>query len=297
MITSYGSEESDSDSADESHAKSEAPPTSASEPVSTNSTTKPKDIFSSSTSVRHPQILKTSQNLDQDTEAPVENSRTEVLDSKSVEEKDAKYSKNQVQEPEECIERVATDSRTVRDCKAAVTNDGSSKSNTASDFDFKVSLVPGYDEDSDPEEEPEVRQERKALFPILQTENTVEASSLKALRVPDNGDSSVVSNDKRSAQELENEITSEKTENGEEVPSKPEDDGQKANKFLDNLHGRSKFFQRKKRIAFEGKSAEKVAIKYFNSPYFYLFYKLNFLDQFLKSGLSYENDTTENRHV
>ncbi|XP_031830345.1 uncharacterized protein LOC116426036 isoform X2 [Nomia melanderi] len=260
MITSYGSEESDSDSADENHSKSEAPPTSTSESVSTNSTTKPKDIFSSSTSTRHPQMLKASQNLDQDTEEPVENSRTEVLDSKLVEEKDAKYSKNQVQEPQECIERVATDSRTVRDCKTAVANDGSSKSNPGSDFDFRVSLVPGYDEDSDPEEEPEVRQERKALFPIPQTENTMEGSSLKVHRVPDNGDSSVVNSEKRNVQELENEVTSEKTESGEEVSSKPEDDGQKANKFLDNLHGRSKFFQRKKRIAFEVPSTKKKPV-------------------------------------
>ncbi|XP_076300616.1 uncharacterized protein LOC143218911 isoform X1 [Lasioglossum baleicum] len=253
MITSFGSEESDSDTADEGQSKDKASAGSAVESVNVNLTTKSKvELFSSSMPVKHPPILKGPS--DQDSRDSSDNPKTEVLDTKIVEEKDVKYSKdmkyskNQVKEPEEFIERP------VRECKAAA-NEVSGKGNT--DFDFRVSLVPGYDEDSEPEEELEVRQERKALFPIPQTEESAD-NSLKVHRIPESNDGD--GNDRRNVQELDNEVVSEKTDSSEESVSRCDDDGQKTNKFLDNLHGRSKFFQRKKRIAFDVPSTKKKPV-------------------------------------
>ncbi|XP_015433489.1 PREDICTED: formin-binding protein 4-like [Dufourea novaeangliae] len=259
MITSYGSEESDSDTADESHSKNEAPAVSAAESTNPNSTNKSKtEGFPSSIPTRHSQMLKTSQNLDQDSKDSMENPKAEtLLDPKPSEEKEVKYLKSQVrlQESEESSDRLCSDSRTVNESKLIVMNENS-KSNLSSDLDFRVSLVPGYDEDSDVEDEPEVKQERKALFPIPQTEDTMESLSSKVHCVPDTSDSDV-NIERRNVPELDSEVILEKAESGEESISKSEDDGQRANKFLDNLHGRSKFFQRKKRIAFDVPSAKK----------------------------------------
>lgn len=266
MITSYGSDESDSDTADENHSKSEAP-VSATEATSTSSITKPKsiEVFPSSAPVLQPQLPTTSQNLDQECKSIVEDAKAEVPESKSTEEKEAKYLKSQpLPESEECRDKGTSDNRTVNESKVTVTKKSNSKHIPNCDLDFRVSLVPGYDEDSDVDEELEVKQEKKALFPIPQTEDTVEIlplahrtvqskhPALDNSRVTDSNDSDVNA-ERRSEQE--NEGTSESTECGEEPAAKAEDDGQRANKFLDNLHGRSKFFQRKKRIAFDGRGA------------------------------------------
>ncbi|XP_033327519.2 uncharacterized protein LOC117221048 [Megalopta genalis] len=254
MITSYGSEESDSDTADEGQSKDEPVTGSTAEPLNPNLTATSKaEAFISTATVKHPQLLKASQALDQDSRDSSDNPKSDGSDAKSVEEKDAKYLKNQVKEPEECVERLS-DGRPAKDLKAGVT-DGVNKSNPGADFDFRVSLVPGYDEDSDPEEEPEVRQERKALFPIPQTEESTDSATSRSHRIPESNDTDG-NGDRRNVQEPDNEV-SEKGDSGEESVLKPEDDGQKANKFLDNLHGRSKFFQRKKRIAFDVPSTKK----------------------------------------
>ncbi|XP_078041939.1 uncharacterized protein LOC144472592 isoform X2 [Augochlora pura] len=257
MITSYGSEESDSDTADEGKSKDEAATGSEVESLNAISTVASKvEVFPSTTTVKHPQLLKVSQTLDHDSRDSSDNPKADGLDTKTVEEKDAKYLKNQVKESDECVERLS-DSRPVRDVKAGVA-DAVNKSNPGTDFDFRVSLVPGYDEDSDPEEEPEVRQERKALFPIPQTEESTDSTTSKSHRIPESNDSDG-NGDRRNVQDLDNEV-SEKGDSGEESISKPEDDGQRANKFLDNLHGRSKFFQRKKRIAFDVPSTKKKPV-------------------------------------
>ncbi|XP_076684623.1 uncharacterized protein LOC143377340 isoform X2 [Andrena cerasifolii] len=259
MITSYGSDESDSDTADENHSKGEA--VSVTEATSTSSVAKSKSVeaFPSSAPAMQPQLPTTSQNLDEECDSKSTVEDPEVSDSKSTEEKEAKYLKSQpLPESEECGDKGGSDNRTVKEPKVAVAKKSNSKHIPNCDLDFRVSLVPGYDEDSDVDEELEVKQEKKALFPIPQTEDTVEIVPLRTMqskhpaldnsRVTDSSDTDVNAERKN---EQENEGTSESAECGEEPAAKAEDDGQRTNKFLDNLHGRSKFFQRKKRIAFD----------------------------------------------
>ena len=258
-----GADESDSDTADENHSKGEAA-VSVTEATSTSSVMKSKsiEVFPSSAPVLQP---PTSQILDQECESKsiAEDAKADVSDPKSTEEKEAKYLKSQP-ESEECGEKGGSDNRTVKESKVTVTKKSNSKHIPNCDLDFRVSLVPGYDEDSDVDEELEVKQEKKALFPIPQTEDTVETlptahratqskhPALDNSRVTDSNDSDVNAERKN---EQENEGTTESTECSDEPAAKAEDDGQRTNKFLDNLHGRSKFFQRKKRIAFDGRDA------------------------------------------
>ncbi|XP_017893051.1 formin-binding protein 4-like [Ceratina calcarata] len=231
MITSYGSEESDSDT-DEGQSKNDA-----SNDSKGSRSTKSNEAFPSPAVVMQPLLPTVSQNPKQEheTKGIAEESRVES-DSKLVEDSEAKYLKNAVQENNESVENY--DGRTVK-----------SKLSVESDIDFRISLVPGYDEESDAEEESEVKQERKALFPIPQTEETVDVVVPRKMitdektRDSNDGDTDI---EKRDAQEQNNEELAERLE-GE---SKIEEDVQKGNKFLDNLHGRSKF-QRKRRIAFD----------------------------------------------
>lgn len=272
MITSYGSDESDSDIVDENHLKNEVHSMSVAESINTNSMTKSRSIelFSPSTPVTQPQLPATSQNPDKDydNKDSIKDTKTEILlDSKLTEEKEAKYLKSQVilEESDEC--NANNDNQTTKDTKTTGTKNSGNKHNLNSDLDFRISLVPGYDEDSDVEEESEIKQERKALFPIPQTDITTECVSLLR-RTNQNkytilDDSQVIDNNDndinieiKNIEEQDNEGVSEGAECGEELGTKQEGEGQKLNKFLDNLHGRNKYFQRKKRIAFDGKNAD-----------------------------------------
>ncbi|XP_076180129.1 uncharacterized protein LOC143153138 isoform X2 [Ptiloglossa arizonensis] len=267
MITSYGSDESDSDIVDENHLKNEVHSMSVAESINTNSMTKSRSIelFSPSTPVTQPQLPATSQNPDKDydNKDSIKDTKTEILlDSKLTEEKEAKYLKSQVilEESDEC--NANNDNQTTKDTKTTGTKNSGNKHNLNSDLDFRISLVPGYDEDSDVEEESEIKQERKALFPIPQTDITTECVSLLR-RTNQNkytilDDSQVIDNNDndinieiKNIEEQDNEGVSEGAECGEELGTKQEGEGQKLNKFLDNLHGRNKYFQRKKRIAFD----------------------------------------------
>ncbi|XP_076236920.1 uncharacterized protein LOC143180822 isoform X2 [Calliopsis andreniformis] len=267
MITSYGSEESDSDTADENRSKNEAFSSLSESNTSLVTKSNNIEIFSSSTQIIHPQQLTSCQNSDQEYDkSVVEDTKTEgTLNSKSIEEKEINYLKNLVkssQEFKDSTDKTSNDTRTIKESKNALIKKGNSKQNVKSDLDFRISLVPGYDEESDIEEESETKNERKALFPIPQSENSLESVSLthdtvqnKHTIIEDNhvtdsndGDSNT---EKNNMQEEDAESISEKTEYEEKSGTKSEDDIQKSNKFLDNFHGQNKFFQRKKRIAFE----------------------------------------------
>lgn len=268
MITSYGSDESDSDTPDENHSKNKAP--SAPESTGTGSTVKAKNIetYPSTTPVIQPQLPTVPQNSapDYENKDTVEYKKPEVsLDLKPTEDTETKYLKTQVkqsvtQETEE--NKTSNDNQTA---KESFVKKNSNKHNTDVELDFRVSLVPGYDEDSDVEEESETKQERKALFPIPLTDNVKESippSSKTVLDESQTISSSVLINsadnessgERKNNQDQEDERVSEKPECKEEPAVKAEEDVQKTNKFLDNLSGRSKFFQRKKRIAFDGKN-------------------------------------------
>ncbi|KOC64365.1 Formin-binding protein 4 [Habropoda laboriosa] len=266
MITSYGSDESDSDTADENQSKTEIRSTSTTESKNTSSLLKSRssEKLPLPTPVIQPQLPPDSQNSSQEYEnkRTVEDITTESLDSKSTEDTEAKYLKSQVKHQstvqkssEECSEKSNNDNRT--------TKKSNSKHNVESDIDFRISLVPGYDEDSDVEEESEVKQERRTLFPIPQTPETTENASSRKVVLDDNrtmdGNDSDINGEKRNAQEEDNGDVSERLEYKEESGTKSEEETQKGNKFLDNLHGRNKFFQRKKRIAFDVPSTKTKA--------------------------------------
>ncbi|CAK9818615.1 Formin-binding protein 4 [Anthophora quadrimaculata] len=261
MITSFGSDESDSDTANENQSKIEVKSTSKNvltptlKNTSSSLKSRNKEKFLPPTPVIQPQLPPVSQSPIQEykNKSIMEDVTTELLNSNSTEHTEAKYLKNQVkhqsivQETEECGEKISNDNRTTKKTK--------SKHNVEPDVDFRISLVPGYDEDSDVEEESEVKQERKALFPIPQIPETTEsASTYKAVfddnRTMDSNDSDV-NGERRNVQEQDNEDVSERLECRDESGAKSEEETQKGNKFLDNLHGRNKFFQRKKRIAFD----------------------------------------------
>lgn len=262
MITSYGSDESDSDTVDENRSKND--PSSIIESKNKNSALKLRcsEKCSLPTSVMQSQLRTISQNTNQkyENKDDVEESIIESLNSKSTENTEMKYLKNQIkqqnniQETNECSDKADSSTQLT---KESTIKKSISKHNVDSDIDFRISLVPGYDEDSDIEEDSEIKQERKALFPIPQIEETVESvSSRKTIveddRTADSNDSDI-NNERKNVLEQDTEDILERLECKDDSSVKSEGDTQKGNKFVDNMHGRNKFFQRKKRIAFDGK--------------------------------------------
>ncbi|KAL6438012.1 hypothetical protein ACFW04_004351 [Cataglyphis niger] len=124
-------------------------------------------------------------------------------------------------------------------------------------LDFKVSLVPGYGDDSDGEEEVKSKQEIKPLFPIAQDDEYIDvinskisygvsAKNVSNVQTSDqcndnNGDSQEIKNDDEKMQEKE---------------SKMDEDKSKTNIFLEDMQACGKAFQRKKRIAFDVSSTK-----------------------------------------
>lgn len=257
MITSYGSEGSDSETGDEKEAKTEVSPAAERKPR--RSVSKSRNTAKIPAPVIQPQLPAIAPNstheykANETTEIDV---ATDALGSKSGEDTEAKYLRRRsTEEVEECSDAVSNESRGSKESLATKNN---VKRVTESDVDFRVSLVPGYDEDSDAEEESEVKQERKALFPIPQTEQTVEIGATRKItvdesRTTDSNDSDT-NGEKGKVEEQDSGDVCERLEIREEASLKSEEDPQKGNKFLDNFHGRNKFFQRKKRIAFDGRT-------------------------------------------
>ncbi|XP_019699913.1 formin-binding protein 4 isoform X2 [Harpegnathos saltator] len=136
--------------------------------------------------------------------------------------------------------------------------DKSTKHNMVPKLDINVSLVPGYGDDSDVEEETRPKQEIKPLFPIAQDEdyasttNTLKDTHSALTKSSSNVQSSDQSND-GNADTREIKGDHEKTE---EKESKADEDKMKTNIFLEDMQMCGKAFQRKKRIAFDVTSSK-----------------------------------------
>ncbi|KYN02370.1 PREDICTED: formin-binding protein 4-like [Cyphomyrmex costatus] len=125
---------------------------------------------------------------------------------------------------------------------------------------LNVSLVPGYGDDSDGEEEVKLKQEIKPLFPIAQNEEYINATnSLKNIHdVPAKNSGNVQASDQCSDVNEDNQETKNDNERIEEKESKLDEDKSKTNIFLEDMQVCGKAFQRKKRIAFDVTSTKKV---------------------------------------
>ncbi|XP_050450317.1 formin-binding protein 4-like isoform X2 [Cataglyphis hispanica] len=124
-------------------------------------------------------------------------------------------------------------------------------------LDFKVSLVPGYGDDSDGEEEVKPKQEIKPLFPIAQDDEYIDVINSKisygvsAKNVSNVQTSDQCNDNNGDSQEMKND--DEKTQ---EKESKMDEDKSKTNIFLEDMQACGKAFQRKKRIAFDVSSTK-----------------------------------------
>lgn len=124
--------------------------------------------------------------------------------------------------------------------------------NTVPKLDLNVSLVPGYGDDSDGEEEVRPKQEIKPLFPIAQDEEYVNINSSKNIRdAPTKNSSNVQASDQCSDSNEDTQDTKNDHEKTEEKELKMDEDKSK-NIFLEDMQVCGKAFQRKKRIAFDG---------------------------------------------
>lgn len=169
---------------------------------------------------------------------------------------------NSASHPEEFEERkvIESDSKSsvVQGEKESLTGKLNKKDitthNTVPKLDLKVSLVPGYADDSDGEEEVRLKQEIKPLFPIAQNEEYVNVTnSLK--NTPDasiKNSSTLQISDQCSNSNEDTQETKNDQEKIEEKESKTEEDKSKTNIFLEDMQVCGKAFQRKKRIAFDG---------------------------------------------
>lgn len=124
--------------------------------------------------------------------------------------------------------------------------------------DLNMSLVPGYDDDSEGEEETRKSTAVKPLFPIAEASNSNSNSGKIAKNIE------TTTGKIRIYEYKNNESSNDASEKNEEeskvvepTGEKPEEEKMdletKANKFLENIDAPSKAFQRKKRIAFDGK--------------------------------------------
>ena len=153
-----------------------------------------------------------------------------------------------------------------------------SEKQVQSSSEFKVSLVPGYEDDSENEEETTHPTEVKPLFPIseYQQEKSSSTSSNDTIvkkvetRKVESGcirifeyrnvESEKVDASITESKELDKEIDSVENSETESRVSQPVQETEKANAFLENLETPAKAFQRKKRIAFDGEYLKKSKI-------------------------------------
>lgn len=121
-------------------------------------------------------------------------------------------------------------------------------------LDFKVSLVPGYGDDSDGEEEVKPKQEIKPLFPIVQDDEYIDVinSSKISYGVSAKNASNVQTSDQCNDNNGDSQEMKNDDEKTQEKESKMDEDKSKTNIFLEDMQACGKAFQRKKRIAFDG---------------------------------------------
>ncbi|XP_018371537.1 PREDICTED: formin-binding protein 4-like isoform X1 [Trachymyrmex cornetzi] len=138
--------------------------------------------------------------------------------------------------------------------------------NTIPKLGLHVSLVPGYGDDSDGEEEVRPKQETKPLFPIAQNEEYVNVTNLlkNTHDVPAKNSGNVQASDQCSDNNEDTQETKNDNERMEEKESKPDEDKSKTNIFLEDMQVCGKAFQRKKRIAFDVTSTK---VKQSNNTY------------------------------
>lgn len=153
--------------------------------------------------------------------------------------------------------------------KSDSTTESSNSQSNKPPREMKVSLVPGYEDDSDNEEESQkVVDETKPLFPISnyynkdaneQNANKVSTScqvicdekTVKKVetRQTDSGCIRIFEYHESGDAEKDDQVDDTLKSETEEVKTDPE---LKPNKFFDDIDAPSKAFQRKKRIAFDG---------------------------------------------
>lgn len=166
---------------------------------------------------------------------------------------------NSTSHPEELEERKTTESdskSTIVQEKEFLTGNKNKKDtnvhNTVPKLDFNVSLVPGYGDDSDGEEEVKSKQEIKPLFPIAQNEEYVTNSLKNTHDTSAKNSGNVQTSDQCSDNNEDTQETKNDHEKTEEKESKTDEDKSKTNIFLEDMQVCGKAFQRKKRIAFDG---------------------------------------------
>lgn len=248
MITSFGSDGSDSE--DEMNSSDEKKMPKQSLPESTNSTSVsylksaeigpafcPRELQSPTRSLPRP--------YKPDLSASSLANQTEQCEQRKIIESDNKLCVGQGEKEFSLIENKNRKETNVQNTSVPK-------------LDFKVSLVPGYGDDSDGEEEVRLpKQEVKPLFPISQDEEytSITKSSLNvhdAVTRDSSRDCNVQSGDQGNdsggcdAQDVKND------QEKAEKESKTDEEKAKTNIFLEDMQVCGKAFQRKKRIAFDG---------------------------------------------
>ncbi|XP_032677358.1 formin-binding protein 4-like isoform X3 [Odontomachus brunneus] len=125
------------------------------------------------------------------------------------------------------------------------------KFNAVPKLDINVSLVPGYGDDSDVEEEMKPKQEIKPLFPIAQDDNYVSTTNALKDTAFTKSSSNVQVSDQSNNGNIDARETKSDHEKTEEKELKIDEDKSKTNIFLEDMQICGKAFQRKKRIAFD----------------------------------------------
>ncbi|XP_058796412.1 formin-binding protein 4-like [Phymastichus coffea] len=158
---------------------------------------------------------------------------------------------------EDILTRLKNQAKLLQKQNSKVENE-SSTSNDKDDSqkDVKMSLVPGYDDDSEGEEDTRKSSTIKPLFPIAETSHSHNSNSGKvAKNIETNTGKIRIYEYKNSESNDDEEKNDEDTKSNEATGDKPEDEKidleSKANKFLESIDAPSKAFQRKKRIAFD----------------------------------------------
>jgi len=242
MITSFGSDGSDSEDENNSSDEKKMPKQSLSEPTNTNpvSYLKSGEIGPAFC----PREIK----------SPIRNLPRPYKPDLSI--------SNSVNQPEQSIEQKTVES----DSKSSVSQEEKEFSienknrkeinvqNAIPKLDLKISLVAGYGGDSDGEEEVRPRQEVKPLFPISQDEDyTNVTKSLKNIHdIFAKNSNNVQTNDQDNDNCGNIQETKDDHEKVEKKESKTDEDKSKTNIFLEDMQMCGKAFQRKKRIAFDG---------------------------------------------
>jgi len=242
MITSFGSDGSDSEDENNSSDEKKTPKQSLSESTNSNSVS----------------YLKSSEIgpafCPREIKSPIRNLPRSYKPDLSV--------SNSINQSEQSVERKIVEP----DNKSPVAQDEKEFSienktrkeinmqNTMPKLDLKVSLVAGYGGDSDGEEELRPRQEMKPLFPISQDEEyTNITKSLKNIHDTFAKDSNNVQTNDQDNDSCGNiQETKDDHEKMEKKESKTDEDKSKTNIFLEDMQVCGKAFQRKKRIAFDG---------------------------------------------